>query len=202
MREVLALRRLAGKPGLANADITFLTDDTKLGRKVVDALGEYRVRVADTFAPDWETADVDERPLFMTDEDVARRRKMAFFLHDARVKATTLHSFKGWESPLIVLHVSMARAAESRALVYAGLTRLKRSAEGSALTVVCSAPELEGFGAGWPDRVRQGAAQAAPDRWSVTPAPPAAPSPTTSPHRTAPATSKPQAMNQNERKPP
>jgi hypothetical protein len=39
---------------------------------------------------------------------------------------------------------------ENLALIYAGLTRLKRSANGSWLTVVCSAPELEAFGRSWP----------------------------------------------------
>ena len=37
----------------------------------------------------------------------------------------------------------------SLALIYAGLTRLKRSPIGSCLTVVSSIPELADFGRGW-----------------------------------------------------
>lgn len=76
---------------------------------------------------------------------------MGFYMGDARIKATTLHSFKGWESRLLVIYVPDAAHAQSLALVYAGLTRLKRSQKGSWLTVVCSAPELHEFGRSFPD---------------------------------------------------
>ena len=74
---------------------------------------------------------------------------MGFFMGDARVKATTLHSFKGWESRLLVVHVGHAIGSDGLASVYAALTRLKRSPEGSWLTVVCSAPELSEYGRTW-----------------------------------------------------
>lgn len=38
------------------------------------------------------------------------------------------------------------------AAIYAALTRLKRSVLGSHLTVVCSATEMEEFGASWPEQ--------------------------------------------------
>ena len=74
---------------------------------------------------------------------------MGFFMGDARVKATTLHSFKGWETRLLVVHVGHAIGSDGLASVYAALTRLKRSPEGSWLTVVCSAPELSEYGRTW-----------------------------------------------------
>lgn len=67
------------------------------------------------------------------------------------MKATTLHSFKGWEARLLVVCVSNAAHLQSLALIYAGITRLKRSTQGSWLTVVCSASELAAFGATFPD---------------------------------------------------
>lgn len=151
VREVLRLKRVTGGAGLASADITFLTDEHDFGRRVVEELETYSgTRVVDTFRPQRpepaRSASLEngvppgERE-WLSPKEVERRKKMRFFLPDPRIKATTLHSFKGWETPLIVLHVSKGWNRESRALIYAGLTRLKRSAQGSWLTVVCSAEE-------------------------------------------------------------
>ena len=133
--EVLAMMKHTGKDGLANADITVLTDDQEEGENIVLALSQ-RFRTVSTF-------DCDTRE--------SRRKKMGFWMGDSRVKATTLHSFKGWEARLLVVHITRAFTADARALVYTGLTRLKRSVYGSRLTVVCAAPELAEFGRAWPD---------------------------------------------------
>lgn len=135
--EILAMMALTGKDGLANADITLLSAHVKAGASVVSYLDEhYRIKSVNTFN---------------TDGVEQRRQKMGFYMGDARVKATTLHSFKGWESRLLVVHIAQAGDAAALALIYAGLTRLKRHVDGSWLTVVCSASELEQFGSGWPD---------------------------------------------------
>lgn len=133
--EILSMMRQTGKAGLANADITFLTGDTGSGQQVVKCLNEYGIHPVDTFGADH------------------RRKKMGFYMGDAKIKATTLHSFKGWESRLLVVYVTKAAHTENLALVYAGLTRLKRSQEGSWLTIVCSAPELEEYGNTWEPNV-------------------------------------------------
>ena len=135
--EVLLMMKRTGRDGLANADICILTDDQKAGAEVVRLLGEKNIRAVTTF---------DDRGV------ESKRNKMGFWMGDARVKATTLHSFKGWESRLLVVHITHAFTDEARALIYAGLTRLKRSVEGSHLTVVCTAPELSGFGRSWPEQ--------------------------------------------------
>ncbi|WMS45292.1 AAA family ATPase (plasmid) [Acuticoccus sp. MNP-M23] len=137
-KETLALMRQTGKNGLANADITMLFSDQKSGADVVERLLEYRVRTVDTFSENAQES---------------RRRKMGFYMGTAAVKATTLHSFKGWEARLLVVYVTDAAQVERLALIYAGLTRLKRSPEGSWLTVVCSAPELREYGRSFPDYV-------------------------------------------------
>ncbi len=131
----LAMMRETGKAGLANADITFICNDIDFGRQVVDELDTYSgVRTVHTF----ERSKLEQT-----------RKKMGFFMGDARVKATTLHSFKGWEARLLVVHVGHAVGSDGLASVYAALTRLKRSPEGSWLTVVCSAPELAEYGRTW-----------------------------------------------------
>lgn len=134
--EILSMLKRSGRDGLANADLCLLTDDQKVGAEVVRVLKEKNIRTVTTF---------DDRGV------ESKRNKMGFWMGDARVKATTLHSFKGWESRLLVVHITRAFTTDSRALIYAGLTRLKRSVQGSHLTVVCTAPELSKFGQRWPE---------------------------------------------------
>ena len=133
--EIRSLMHRTGRSGLANADITLLVSTMNAGAAVVSCLATDRVKAVDTFGADH------------------RRKKMGFFMGDARIKATTLHSFKGWESRLLVLYVTDAAHAESLALGYAGQTRLKRSTQGSWLTVVCAAPQLREFGKKFEDYV-------------------------------------------------
>lgn len=135
--EILSLMKRTGRDGLANADICLLTDDQRAGAEIVELLRQSGIRAATTF---------DDRGV------ESKQNKMAFWMGDARVKATTLHSFKGWESRLLVIHITRAFTDEARALVYAGLTRLKRSTVGSHLTVICTAPELSNFGRRWPEQ--------------------------------------------------
>ena len=135
--EILSMMERAGLDGLANADICLLTDDQQAGAEVVRSMRERNIRAVTTF----------------NDRGVeSKRLKMGFWMGDARIKVTTLHSFKGWESRLLVVHVSRAFTDEARALIYTGLTRLKRSVQGSHLTVVCTAPELANFGRRWPEQ--------------------------------------------------
>jgi hypothetical protein len=132
------MMRVTGpKGGAANADITFICDDIAFGKGVTGELDTYSgIRTIHTFENDRM-------------EQV--RKKMAFWKGDARIKATTLHSFKGWESRLLVVYVGHAAGDESLASIYVALTRLKRSPAGSWLTVVCSAPQLQVYGATFPD---------------------------------------------------
>jgi hypothetical protein len=115
-------------------DINFLSG-IEVGRSVIDELRRMGVHVLHTFDPD---------------KSQGRRQKRAFFQGSARVKATTLHSFKGWESRHLVLFVRSSRSAEDRALIYTALTRLRRHENGSALTVVSACPELSSYGKLWP----------------------------------------------------
>lgn len=121
---------------LAIVDVTFLCGGKEFGASVVNRLLKKGVSVVHTFD---------------SDSKESRRQKVGFYMGDARVKATTLHSFKGWESRLLVIYIGESVSNKDLALIYTGLTRLKRSVDGSCLTVVCNAPELECYGKTWPD---------------------------------------------------
>ena len=119
-------------------DITVLAGK-ELGRSLTGLLATEGVRVLHTFDKDKQNS---------------RRQKRAFFQGAARIKATTLHSFKGWEARHLVLFVETVERAEDRALIYTALTRLRRHAAGSALTVVSCCPELFSYGQSWPEFVQ------------------------------------------------
>lgn len=112
-------------------DVTLLVGRNETGLACVRRLESRGVRCAHTFG---------------TDSRQSRDLKFGFFMGDGRVKATTIHSFKGWESRALVLHIPHAQNDAAVRAAYTGLTRIKSHAEGSFLTVVCAAPELESFG--------------------------------------------------------
>jgi len=87
--------------------------------------------------------------VFGADHRAKQWRKSAFWMGDPRVKAATLHSFKGWEAPCLVVVIDAARKADL-ARIYVALSRLRRSISGSALIVICSATELLEYGQRWP----------------------------------------------------
>lgn len=124
------------------SDITVLTDTNKTGNSLVQKLEYQNIKCIHTF-PDTNISDRNE---YYRDK---RRKKMYFFMGDARLKVTTLHSFKGWESRVLILILEQAKTPRDLALVYTGLTRLKKHADGSLLTVICAAPELAAYGRSW-----------------------------------------------------
>ena len=122
-------------PDLAISDLTFLCVNKDFGLDVVKALGQKGIKVVHTYDPDREES---------------RRQKVGFYMGDARVKATTLHSFKGWESRLLIIYIGESVSDKNLALIYTGLTRIKRSVDGSCLTIISSAHELLEYGKKWP----------------------------------------------------
>lgn len=134
--ELLRMMHFTGTGTIANADITFLAADVSTGSTVVGMLDKRGINSVSTFA-----AEQSER----------RRQKVGFYMGDARIKATTLHSFKGWESPSLVIHIGTTTDAESIALIYTGLTRLKNSSLGSRLTIVSSSQKFLEYARTWPN---------------------------------------------------
>lgn len=123
------------RPDTAVADITFLSGKT-LGRRLVQMLSTRGIRTLHTF-----------------DDEAARsrRQKRAFFQGDARIKATTVHSFKGWEARHLIVCVESIEHTGDKAVLYSALTRLLDDERGSCLTVVSKCRALEAYGASWPD---------------------------------------------------
>lgn len=132
---VLSMPALADPDSLAFSDVTLLVDRHAFGLECVEQLQAKGVNVVHVF-------DRDKRR--------QKRRKIAFWMGDAKVKAATIHSFKGWESRALVIFIRSARSSRSRAALYAAISRLKRHARGSYLTVVCAAPEVASYGRTWP----------------------------------------------------
>jgi hypothetical protein len=123
------------------SDVTLLADSHEFGARCVRELENSGITVAHIFAKDSRDQ---------------RLRKLRFPMSDARVKACTIHSFKGWESRSLVVAIKHATSREQRALVYVALPRLKRHERGSFLTVICATPELEAYGRSWPEFQRLG----------------------------------------------
>ena len=117
-------------------DITFLSW-TDLGRSLVKRL---------------EDKGVDLLHTFDKDKSSSSRQKRAFFQGAASIKATTPHSFKGWEARHLILFVESVERSEDKALLYTALTRLRRHVQGSCLTVVSCCDELRAYAAeSWPE---------------------------------------------------
>lgn len=116
-------------------DITFLSGQDA-GRRFVEMQDRKGVHLVHTFDEDYRSA---------------RRLKRAFFQGAAGIKATTIHSFKGWEARHLVVYVESVERAEDRAVLYTALTRLLRHEKGSCLTVVSCCEELREYGRKWPD---------------------------------------------------
>lgn len=136
----------ASSPPVAMSDITLIVDDAEIGRCVIaELMAKKQIRCIDTLAP----TDFSKRE----NAALSRRKKLAFFKGDARLKVTTVHSFKGWESRALVVLISKTNMQDGFALAYAGITRLKETNYGSYLTVVCNDPRLAAFGERWPEHV-------------------------------------------------
>lgn len=116
------------------ADITLLVATHEIGLECVHKLQLRSIKTNHVFSEN----DMQKKAL-----------KNAFWMGDSRVKAATVHSFKGWESRAMVVHINRATTPEELSSVYVALSRLRRSENGSFLTVVCSAPELEAYGRTW-----------------------------------------------------
>lgn len=138
MQKMLALS--TAQP-IAVADLVCIVDSESVGRDVVELLDGINIRAIHTFGKG-ETEQ--ER------QEDGRRKKLSFYKGDSRVKVTTIHSFKGWESRALVVHISRASNEEQLSLAYTAITRLKRDDHGCFLTLVCSEPALQDFGKLWP----------------------------------------------------
>ncbi len=129
-RQMIRLRSDTAIP-----DVVFLSSG-EMGRALVDEFERMGARILHTFDVDGEES---------------RRQKLAFFQGSSKVKATTVHSFKGWEGRHLIIYADCYSQHRNPALLYTALTRLKAHPGGSALTVVSDCTDLRNFGSKWPD---------------------------------------------------
>ncbi len=123
--------KLANLGDVAFSDIVLLFPDHETGLSCVSILESLRFNVLHVF-------DKNRK--------AQKARKMSFFMGDARIKACTIHSFKGWEARYMIIAITKST---DLAAAYVAMSRLKRHHGGSYLTVVCSNPELEEYGKTW-----------------------------------------------------
>ncbi|HEJ1948277.1 nuclease-related domain-containing DEAD/DEAH box helicase [Pseudomonas aeruginosa] len=82
---------------------------------------EHKQRTLTTFA----TLEMTQHPKFKkSNKAIGNAKKIGFNLNSGVTKLSTIHSFKGYESPLVVLFVCDKDSAE---MIYTGLTRAKES---------------------------------------------------------------------------
>jgi hypothetical protein len=119
-------------------DIVVLANTIDSGFQIQRRLGAKGIKVRHTFGLG---AGKDQN-------DAIRKQKVAFFLGAEQVKATTIHSYKGWKSTCLIIQIVEGSSRSAIAAVYTALTRLKVSERGedSYITVVCSSIEFEEYG--------------------------------------------------------
>ncbi len=127
-REVVRL--LAEHPDLAPRDVVYLCEyhhDGLAAAEIIQAAG-YPVH-----------------HVYSRDPDERQRRKSRFWPDADAVKGCTVHAFKGWESPAVVLGIGMEE--RSRRLAYTAMTRVTSTTglESSYLVVVSSDPRMVEF---------------------------------------------------------
>jgi hypothetical protein len=138
------------------SDITFLAISNENGKSVVNILeSKKNIRVQHTFG------HLPHKGVLKPQDEYHERRdlKMEFFINTDKMKATTIESFKGWESPALVVQIESKKDKngnplppndEYMAKIYTALTRL-RSGENLAsyIYVVCSDPIFDDYQKTW-----------------------------------------------------
>ena len=124
------VRMLRDNPGLAPRDVVYLCEyhhDGLAAAAVIEAAG-YPVH-----------------HVYSRDPDERQRRKSRFWPDADAIKGCTVHAFKGWESPAVVLGIGMEE--RSRRLAYAAMTRVTstRGRPASYLAVVNADPRMVEF---------------------------------------------------------
>ena len=148
------------------SDITFLAIDNTKGKSVVHKLKTQKnISVTHTFGflPGEREEYMRKRDNRMhdiiTDARYQRTQKMKFSIDINNMKATTIHSFKGWESPALVVQIERGKdgdgvpvevTEEYIAMIYTALSRLRSGRNHAAyIYVICSDPIFEEYQKTW-----------------------------------------------------
>lgn len=126
------IRLLAEHPDLSPRDVVYLCEYHHDGLAAASLI---------------EAAGYPVHHVYSRDPDERHQRKARFWPDANAVKGCTVHSFKGWESPAVVLGIGMEE--RSRRLAYGSMTRVSSTQGTSAsyLVVLNADPRMAEFGA-------------------------------------------------------
>jgi len=120
------LRTWQAEPDYRARDVAVVVPDNAIGETLVRLLAEHQISTNHVFAVS-RTGALMESPLADADEPpwrISQAHKTAFAFGDARLKVSTVHSFKGWEAGRVIFMLPFRAASKQTAgLVYVGLTR-------------------------------------------------------------------------------
>jgi hypothetical protein len=120
------LRTWQTEPDYRARDVAVVVADNVIGEALVRLLAEHQVSTNHVFAVS-RTGALMESPLADGDGSpwrISQAHKTAFAFGDARLKVSTVHSFKGWEAGRVIFMLPFRAASKQTAgLVYVGLTR-------------------------------------------------------------------------------
>jgi superfamily I DNA/RNA helicase len=124
------VRLLTTHPDLSPSDVAFLCDRHDDGLHAVAVI---------------EAAGYPVHHIFARDEQSRTRRKQRFWPDAAGVKGCTVHSFKGWETPALVMGIG--KDQKSKRLAYVAMTRIRVGGPGrpAYVSVVNSDLSIAGF---------------------------------------------------------
>lgn len=138
-------------------DLTFLSCSNQKGYEVVLELLKRKIHVLDTFPFDGtEYKEVDGKKIFKVNNKIREEKRTENWeVTKDKVKASTIHSFQGFETSCLVFLIEPKRKGISWRRffkeVYTGLTRLKTNTSSytSEVHVVNMEPELNAYGETW-----------------------------------------------------
>jgi UvrD-like helicase C-terminal domain len=120
------LRTWQAEPNYRARDVAVVVPDKAIGEALVRLLAEQQVSTNHVFAVS-RTGALMESPISDGDDPpwrISQAHKTAFAFGDARLKVSTVHSFKGCEAGRVIFMLPFRAATKQTAgLVYVGLTR-------------------------------------------------------------------------------
>lgn len=127
------------------SDIVILLPTIRMGLKAVKRFENEKIEINHIF-------DENEDEGMYFDEMVKRKRnhKKSFWIKDGRLKMCTIHSFKGWEAPHVIMLIPDRRTWKGEdhdlnAIVYTAITRTRKN-----LIVLNCNEEYSDFGKEYP----------------------------------------------------
>lgn len=139
-------------------DLTFLSCTNQRGWEVVIELINRKINVLDTYPYSvMKFKEEKGKKIYIADDTLRKQKRTEDWeLTKDKVKASTLHSFQGFETSCLVFLIEPKRKSQSWRNyfkdIYVGLTRVKSNSQNfkSEIHVINMEPELNTYGETWP----------------------------------------------------